>query len=774
MKKSLLGCLFLLLVLTVSAQNKYSLSGYFKDKFTGEDLIGATIYVKSLKTGATTNVYGFYSISLPQGEYEVSGSYIGYELLMKKIKVDKDKTINFNLNPTAQNLEEVVITSEADDANFRNSEMGIATLKPSEISSLPVLFGENDIMKTMQLKAGVKSGGEGKSGFSVRGGSSDQNLILLDESPVYNASHLMGFFSVFNSDAIKEATLIKGSSPANYGGRLSSVMDIQMKEGNLYSYHGEGGIGSILSRFTFEGPIKKGQGSFIVSGRRSYMDLFMKLSDNSKEANSEIYFYDFNMKANYAINKNNRIFVSGYFGRDIFSYNNDDFYFFWGNKTTTLRWNHIFNPKLFLNSTIMYSKFNYSLGFDMKTISSDVTSSIEDLAIKEQFEYYASPLHKLSFGLSAIRHHFNPGKIKFGINGENFERQQEVKNSIEGALYFSDEWKVNEKLTLYPGIRLSYFTSIGPGTLYTYNEDNEIEAEEHLKKGDNADTYYGLEPRFLVNYQLTENSSLKTSYTRNYQYLHLIAQSTTSTPMDIWYPSTNNIKPQYSDQYALGYFRNFMDNKLELSVEVYYKDMYNPLVLENGGSIFTENVEAWLTQGKGRSYGLELSLRKKKGKFTGWISYTLSRTEMKFDDIDKGAWFPSRYDRTHDISIVATYDLNKRWTFSGNWVYYTGDAVTFPEGKYMIDGNIANYYTSRNGYRMPDYHRLDFGAIYNLGINKKRKYKSFYKFSLYNVYGRRNAYSISFRESKANVGEMEAVRLSLFSFVPSLSYTIKF
>ncbi|MCI4671458.1 MAG: TonB-dependent receptor [Bacteroidia bacterium] len=748
----------------IQAQNK-SLSGYVRDGMTGEALIGATIFVPSLKKGAYTNDYGFYSLTLPSGTYDVQFRYLGFVVDTQTVNLTENAKIEVELLPEQTSVDEVVISSKAPSSNVNSNEMGVTSLSINEIKKIPVIFGETDVLKTIQLLPGVKPAGEGNSGFYVRGGSSDQNLILLDEAPVYNASHLLGFFSVFNGDAIKNTKLYKGNQPAEYGGRLSSTMDISMRDGNTKDYKLTGGIGLISSRLTFEGPIKEDEGSFMVSGRRTYADLFLGLSNDEALSNSALYFYDLNAKANYKLGEKDQIFLSGYFGRDVFQFQ-DNFGIDWGNTTATLRWNHIFNDKLFLNSSLIYSDYDYSINID--AVDGSLFSGIQDWNLKENFTYYANSQNTIDFGVDAIYHTFTPGG--FVSSEENLNMELEDRYALETAAYVSHDWSPTNNFKLTYGLRLSNFTVLGPGTFYQYNAEGAVVDSSVYTSSEVVKNYSGLEPRINATYILGENHSVKASYARNRQNIHLLSNSTSSTPTDLWIPSSEIVAPEISDQWSVGYFRNFNDNKWEASVEVYYKDLQNQIDYQNGADIFlNENVESQLVFGDGWAYGAEFLLKKNVGKFTGWVSYTLSRTMRQFEEINDGNPFPARQDRIHDVSVVAIYEPNKKWSFSGSFVYYTGDAITFPSGSYSIDGNIVPYYTERNGYRMPDYHRLDLSATW-YGKNPETNLN----FSLYNAYGRKNAFTIDFRESETNPGTTEAVRTHLFQWVPSVTYNFSF
>lgn len=752
--------------MNVSAQEKFSISGKVIDASTGEDLIGATIIDLEKNLGTVTNTYGFYSLTFEKGKHTFSFSYIGYDDVIKEINLKKDTKINIRLNPTTNALDEVVITAERADVNLTSTQMSVEKLDMKQIDKLPVLFGEKDILKTIQLLPGISTASEGGNGFSVRGGSIDQNLILLDEAPVYSASHLLGFFSVFNADALKNIEVYKGGIPANYGGRASSVLAINMKDGNNQKFSLSGGLGLISSRLTLEGPIIKDKMSYIVSGRRSYADLVAKgigLLDNA----ATLYFYDLNAKLNYAINDENRIFFSGYFGSDDFGF--EDLGISWGNATSTIRWNHIFNPRLFSNTTLIYSKYDYGFKFGEEA---KMKSGIEDFILKQDFTFFLSPLNTLSFGLQTTHHTFNPGELQ--ITGENdFQLIIDEKKALESAIYISNKQIINEKLSAEYGLRLSMFNQIGPGYNNTYNEENEKIDSVYYGSGKLMKSYYGIEPRLSINYRLQEDKSIKVSYNRMAQYLHLMSNTTSGQPTDTWTPSSFNVQPLDVNQFAIGYFQNFYDNQYELSVEAYYKDMQNVTDYKDGTDIMlNENIESYILQGRGRSYGAEFYLKKKQGKFSGWVSYTLSKTENQINGINNNKWYASKLDKTHDISIVASYQLNNRISLSATWVFYTGNAVTFPSGKHEYDGEIYPYYTERNSYRMPNYHRLDFN--FHLEGKKKTRFQSSWDFSIYNAYSRYNAYTISFRESENSPGTTEAVQLALFGIVPSITWNFKF
>lgn len=772
--QQLLWILLLLFPLCLQAQ-KNTVSGNIKDAASGEDLIGATITVKELPgTGITSNVYGFYALSLPAGAYTLRVSYMGYATGEQRVDLTTaNQTVQFQLNATDAQLSEVEIKAVQADVNISKNEMGVLRLSPKDIKSVPVLFGEPDILKTLQLLPGVQSAGEGNAGFFVRGGAADQNLVLLDEAPVYNASHLLGFFSVFNSDAIKDVTLYKGNMPAEYGGRASSVLDIRMKEGNNKKFGVSGGLGLIASKITVEGPIVPEKGSFVVSARRTYADLFLKLSSDEGIRDSRLYFYDFNLKSNYQLGERDRVYLSGYFGRDNFGLGNL-FGFDWGNATATLRWNHLFGEKLFSNTSAIFSNYKYDIHLNSDSSSTlAINSGIRDLNFKQDFGWFLNESNTVKFGANVIHHRFKPGSIETGEGSSFNSMLLESKYALESSVYLQDEWTVSRRLNVQAGIRYSHFDYLGAGTAYTFDADgNVIDAQEY---GDweTIKQYGGWEPRLSVRYQLNAESSVKASVNRNYQYMHLLSNSTAGTPTDLWVPSTNNIKPQIADQLAVGYFRNFGGNQFEFSAEAYYKRMDNLIDYRNGADLFfNETIEAELVYGKGEAYGMELLLRKNSGRLTGWVSYALSRTLRTFDAVNDGAAYPARHDRIHDIAVVGMFDITPRWNVSANWVFNTGDAATFPSGTYNFEGQSVPYYTERNGYRFANYHRLDIGTTI---INRKRKrFESSWNFSVYNVYGRENVYAITFAESEENPEKNEATRIALFRWIPSVTWNFKF
>jgi hypothetical protein len=763
---------FILSQINLQAQIKHTISGTIRDKKNGEEIIGATISISELKgVGTKSNTYGFYSITIPEGTYNVRISSLGFTPSITQITLTKDAKMDVQLETASSALKEIKISSIKKDRNVKDAQMGVEKLNMTEINKIPVLLGERDIIKSITLLPGVKNAGEGSSGFNVRGGNVDQNLILLDEAIVYNAAHLLGFFSTFNSDAIKDVQIYKGGMPAEFGGRISSVLDIKMKEGNDKKYNVSGGLGLIASRLNIEGPIVKERGSFLISGRRTYVDQFLKLSKTFKD--NKLYFYDFNAKANYRINKNNRVFLSGYFGRDKIGVGKI-FGIDWGNTTATARWNHVINSKWFSNTSFIYSNYDYKIIISSAQTNFDITSRIKDVNLKHEVSYYPNPKNSIKFGVNAIYHTILPGQIKtygssVGINPIKLEDRY----SLESALYAMNEWKPNQKLSVIYGMRLSSFAVLGKGDYRTYDSDGKITSNRTYKSGEVVKNYVNPEPRISMAYVLDSNKSVKASYARNIQNLHLISSSVTSSPTDLWTGSSNNIKPEIGDQISLGYFQNLRDNAYELSVETYYKSMQNQIDYKNGAIVqANENLDAELLSGKGRAYGIEFLIRKKVGRLSGWAGYTLSKTERKINGINDGNWYNARQDRTHDIALVGIYDLSKKWNISGSWIYTTGNAVTYPVGKYQLGNTIQNVYSARNAERFPAYHRLDFGATYMRKKTAKRE--SSWSFSIYNAYGKQNAYTIDFQEDPKDKTKTQALRTALFRWVPAITYNFKF
>jgi len=764
---------FLLLLngLMVFPQQKFTLSGTITDASSGEDLIGAAVSIQNHNFTAVSNSYGFYSISISEGDYIVHINQMGYTKQEVTIKLHSNQLIDFKLEAINYQLEDVEVTGSRGDRNITSLEMGNVKINPRQIENIPVLFGERDLIKTMQLMPGIKQAGEGNTGFYVRGGGIDQNLILLDEAPVYNASHLLGFFSVFNSEAIRDASMLKGSIPAEYGGRASSVLDIRMKEGNMKDYQTTGNIGLISSSLSFEGPFKKDESSFMISGRRTYADMFLQFAPDKDIRDAQLYFYDLNMKTNFKLDLKNRLFISGYLGRDKFRME-DQFGFDWGSKTATVRLNHTFSEKLFSNSSLIFSNYSYQIDLsgDNEVI---MGSHIQDFNLKQDFSWYRNVRNTLKFGANLITHKIVPGEIDAAPGSIYNSLEVRPRRAFEGALYISNTQQISPKFNIYYGLRLVAFVNVGPGDFYRFDSngnETQLISYDHFKW---VKTQGGPEPRLMLNYMIDNQSSVKASYNRNYQFIHLLSNSTASTPTDVWLPSSDNVKPQIADQWSVGYFRNLKKNLFETSVEIYYKNLQNQIDYRNGADlVFNSTVEAELVFGRGWAYGAEFLVKKNYGKLTGWVGYTLSKTMRQFDQINNGNPFPARQDRLHDISIVVQYNFSRKLIASATWVYNTGNAVTFPNGKYTIDGKTVGYYTQRNGYRMPDYHRLDLGLTW---IRKQTaRFESSWNFSVYNAYGRENAYFISFRQNEENPEQTEAVQISLFKFIPSVSYKFKF
>jgi len=774
----LILCFSLVVAQPLRSENEISksatISGFVRDAKNGETLTGAVIYPKeNPSVGITSNSYGYFSLTLPTGNYSLIVQFLGYKTKIIPLELKENVKVNFDMEEESIALKEITITGEKNNNNVVQSEL-ISKINVKEIQNIPVILGEKDILKTIQLLPGVSPAGEGNAGFYVRGGGVDQNLILLDEAPVYNPSHLLGFFSTFNSDAIKDITLYKGGFPAEYGGRLSSVVDIKMNEGNNKEYHVSGGIGIIASRLAVEGPIFKNKGSFMIAARRTYADLFLKLlpgkGADSTASKSTLYFYDLNMKANYQFSAKDRLYFSCYLGRDNFNLGGS-LGLNWGNVTATTRWNHIINDKIFSNTSLIFNRYSYNFNVAVGNNTMKVISQIQDWNLKEDLHYYLNSNNTLKFGFNSIYHTFVPSKVDSTIFFH--VRSMDNRYALENAVYISNEQTITRHLKATYGLRYSLFSSIGPGIVYTYDEVSDVVDSATYPKGKIFNTYGGFEPRLLMDYIINDSSSVKVSYARTRQYIHLLSNTTSTTPFDLWVPSNINILPEIADQYTLGYFRNFSNNMYETSIEVYYKSLQNQIDYRNGANLILNNkVESQLVFGKGWGYGTEFLIRKKYGKLTGWISYTLSKTKRQFPDINGGNTFLAKQDRPHNIAIVGMYELNPRLTFSTTWIYISGNVVTFPSGRYFIDGNIVPYYTERNGYRMPDYHRLDIGLTWQR--KKTPRFESNWNFSIYNLYARANAYAINFQPDPNDPTKMQAVQLSLFRFVPAITYNFKF
>ena len=766
---------------------KASLSGYMRDSASGESLISGTIYIKEAAIGVQTNAYGFYSISVKPGTYTVVFSYVGFSSETHKIDIDSNQVFNIAMR-NAATMKEVEIVSTRKDANVKNTEMGTVTLSMSKIKKLPVVFGEVDILKTLQLLPGVQSAGDGNAGFYVRGGGPDQNLVLLDDAVIYNTGHLFGFFSIFNSDAIKDVTLIKGGAPANYGGRLSSVVDVSMKEGNSKEFHAQGGIGLIASRFTVEGPIKKNKGSFMVAGRRTYIDVLLRpFSDRLK--NTGYYFYDANLKANYKLGDKDRLYLSGYIGLDQFKFENPKGTFKakipWGNTTATLRWNHQFTDKLFLNSTLVYNTYNFSSSFSQTSGQSGNTgfgiklaSGIKDYNAKSDLDYYTSYNHHVKAGMVYTHHTFIPNQVSGAADTIKLEPNNAlIKYVHEAGAYILDEFDLSPKIKVNAGLRYTWFGQVGPYTAYGLSPAGT--KTDSTKYGTNklVKAYDGFEPRLNVRYQVNEGSSVKASIAETYQYLHLVSNNGSTLPTDVWAPSTYIVKPENAWQYSAGYFRNFLDNKLETSVEVYYKDMKNQVQYKDG---YTPNslqdAELSYVFGRGTAYGAELFVNKTQGKFTGWVGYTLSWTYQKFPQLNGGATFPAKYDRRHDLSLVGTYEYSKKWTFSSVFIYGSGNAITLPTAYYFVGNTLLEHYGAVNSYRMPAYHRLDIAATYTPQRSTPRRFEGSWTFSIYNVYNHANPYFLYVdNQGTAQTGvSLKVNEVYILPFLPSVTYNFKF
>jgi hypothetical protein len=756
-------------------RTQVAVSGYIRDSATGEMLIGASVAIRSTGRGTLSNAYGYYSLRIPPGTHIMAFSYLGYKMEEKTVTAMRDTIMNISLDPLDLMIGEVVVRGESFNDNLLKPQMGVTRLDIRNIRQIPAFMGEVDVIKAIQLLPGVQATSEGGSGFSVRGGSPDQNLILLDEATVYNPSHLMGFFSVFNNDAVKSVELSKGDIPAEYGGRLSSVVDVRMNDGNMTGFHGQGGIGTISSRLMLEGPIQKDKSSFMVAGRRTYADLFLLLSKDEELRGNSLYFYDFNGKANFTINDRNRIFLSGYLGDDIFK--NENFGIGWGNQTATFRWNHLFSNTLFSNFSLIYTRFNYSLGIPRKQPNSfDWTAEMQDYAVKGDFTWYAGTASTLRYGFSSTWHNIRPGKVQgTGSNSPWVTIAVQPENALENGLYASHEIKAGPRLVIKYGLRVSGFSNIGQATEYVLDDDFKKADSTFHSAGEFYNTYVALEPRFSLAYQPTPNTSLKAAYNRNVQYVHLARNSTAGTPLDIWFPSSPNVKPQTGDQYSAGIFRNFPESRIETSLEGFYKLNGNAIDFRDHAELLlNDNLEGELRFGKAWSYGVEAMARLTEGRLNGWVSYTWSRTFREISQINGGKKYPASYDRPHDISVVMNYDVSRRISAGLNWVYATGSPVTFPTGRFKIGNSIAPVYSDRNAYRLPDYHRLDLSATLKGKQKPGKKWHGEWNLSVYNAYYRKNPWVINFvnDDDKSNITRAEMTYL--FGILPSISYNFKF
>lgn len=790
---SILRKIFVILLVVSTASlygqiDKNTINGYIRDAGNGETLIGANIYISSLNVGTTSNEYGFYSLSISPGIYDVTFSYLGFESQTSQVDLNQNQSFDVELVLESAQLTEVVVSAKAKNANVSDLEMSVNTLDIQTIQKLPTLLGEVEILRSIQLLPGVSTVGEGAAGFNVRGGSIDQNLVLLDEAPVYNSSHLFGFFSVFNPDAVKDVKLYKGGIPSRFGGRLSSILDVRMKEGNSKKLAVNGGIGAIFSRLSVEAPIVKDKASFILAGRRSYIDVLAKPFLNEDINDSVLNFYDLTAKTNYNINDKNRIFLSGYLGRDNFGFG-DEAGFNWGNRTLTFRWNHLFSDRLFSNLTILASDYDYDIDFGNDSQNNfSWNASIINYSAKPELSFYLNPKNLIRFGGQAIIYKFQPGIAVGTSEGETRDLSLDPKYAIEGALFIEDELNVTDNLEINVGLRLSTFNYTGKGTTYELQETEpgrrqDVISSRTVDQWESIQRYQNLEPRFSLKYLLNESASFKASYMRTAQYVHLISNTAASVPVDVWTPSTNNLRPQMADQVALGYFKNFGDNTYEFSGEVYYKDFDNLVDYIDGADILlNEFLEADLLKGEGRAYGLELMLKKNEGRFSGWLSYTLAKTERFVEGINNNEWYPARFDQTHNLSLTTFYDLSKRVSLSSSFAYVSGTPVTFPTSRIEQQGYVIphNLEDTRNNVRIPAYHRLDLSATIKGKEKPGKKWKGEWVVSVYNVYSRRNAFSIFFRQSydDRDIGvpiDTEAVRLSVIgNFIPSVSYNFSF
>lgn len=785
--------LFLVLSLPAAGQEKFTINGTIRDGSNGEALIGVTVYIREISNGTVTNEYGFYSITLPQGTYTVTCSYVGFQSFTRTVTLDRNVQLPVELQPEAAQLQEVVVEAETEQANVENLEMSTNKLEIKTILRTPMLFGESDLLRSLQLLPGVSTVGEGASGFNVRGGSVGQNLILLDEAPVYNSSHLFGFFSVFNPDAVKDTKLYKGAVPARYGGRLASILDVRMKEGNSKKYEVTGGIGTVFSRLAIEGPIVKDKASFIVAARRSYIDVLARPFVPILQNGGALNFYDLTLKTNYNIDRRNRLFLSGYFGRDVFRFDKTQG-FNWGNATATLRWNHLFNERLFLNVTGVYSDYDYALQFGKDDLNRfSWNSAITNYIFRPQFTYFLDSRNELNFGADATYYTFIPANAQGVTNGDVIDISLGRKYNLETSVYVGNAQKISDVLSLEYGLRYSMFQNFGPGIEYIYGDTlagvrKPVVGSRTYENGELISRYGNLEPRFSFRVQAGPRASVKGSYNRMAQYLHLISNTTASNPLDVWNPSSNNIKPQLADQFTLGYFRDLTEDKnYEFSVEAYYRDTKNQIDYIDGADLLiNQYLEGDLLSGVGRSYGLELYAQKKKGRLNGWVSYTIGKTELKVDGINQGNWYPTRFNQLHNLKAAAFYELSRRWSISANFIFTSGTPTTFPTSRYMQQGILIPYnaFESRNNVNLPDYHRLDISfRLEGKSVKKNgkvRKNSDYWVFSLYNVYARRNPFSIYFSQTdqRTPVGQpitSQATQLSIIgTIVPSVSYNFKF
>lgn len=772
--KYLFNILFLFNTVTLLvAQNTYTVSGTVVDKNNGETLAGASVAVEELPgTGISTNNYGYFALTLPEGTYTLKVFYLGYQTNVLNIHLTADYRHQFRMTEMTTELKEIEVLPFRRNDNIILKNIGSEKLLVSEINKVPVFFGEQDIMKTISLTPGVTAVRDGNNGVYVRGGNNGQNLILLDEAIVYHPNHLLGFFSTFNSDAIKEMTLYKGTAPAAYGGRISSVMDIRMKDGNNQSFEVNGGLGLISSRLAIEGPLAKDRGSFIVAGRRTYVDMLLKLTNDPNLSNNTLHFYDLNVKANYKINNKDQIFLAGYTGRDNFGVPGR-FGLEWGNRTASFRWNRIWRDRLFSNTSIIYSNFDYKVDLAFEPSVFSMLSGITTYNFKHEFNYFLTENSRFILGYDFLAHNITPGQLIADEDAIVHPIRIQDRNGRENSLYFSHEFHPSSSWIINYGIRLNTFRLYGPGDFYRYESGIPTVTVTH-GKNKVVKSYFSPERRLSITHIINRSQSVKMAYSTHTQHINMItASENVSLPVDIWIMSSNNVRPQKSDQASLGFFQNSKNDHFQFSAEAYFKWLHEQVDLKNGADIMlNQHLESQLLQGNGRSYGLELMLKKKQGKLHGWASYTFSRTELNIPGINNGDWYPARQDITNDVSVVGMYDISPKLTFSATWIYQTGNAVSFPTGRYTINGEVKYYYNERNGYRMPDYHRLDLGLTWN--FKSRGKYSSNLNFSVYNAYARKNAFSINFEQDSVDPNKTKAVMTYLFSAIPSLTYNFNF
>ncbi len=785
MRHTLLLVWCLLSYCCLQAQQTYTVNGYIRDAANGEEIIGATVYIKEHAKGTASNPYGFYSLTLPAGQYTLVYSFVGYENLEQAITLTGNQSINIALKETTVLIEEVVVTAEREDQHVQAVTMSKMELDIDQVKKLPALFGEADIIKSVQMMPGVVSAGEGTSGYFVRGGSADQNLILIDEAPVYDPSHLFGLLSIFNADVIKDAELYKGGIPAQYGGRLSSLLEVRTKDGNNKKLAGSAGIGTLASRVMLEGPIKKDHSSFIVSGRRSYADLFMKLGDEETSENS-VYFYDLNAKVNWRKNNKNRFYLAGYLGRDKFNFG-DDASLGWGNATATFRWNHLFNDRLFSNTTLIYSNFDYKLEVtdDVEGLMWD--AGLQETSFKEDLTYFIAPGNVLSFGYHVTWRRFQPGSINPTGEQSIFKPTQlERMFALDHAFYVGHEQQLGQ-FTLQYGLRYALFQNVGKSTIYEYLEPNDNINNTRVRTifyddFETIKTFHNLEPRFSARYLVNDNTSLKLSYNRMVQNVHLLSNATVPLPFNTWHPSSPYLEPQRAHQVAAGYFTNLNDNTYELSAEVFYKDMDHVTdFADNADVFFNEDIATEFRPGTAEAYGLELLASKKKGPLQGFAAYTLSKVTRTVPGANNGVAYAANYDRRHNMSLSGTYTLNDKWTFGANWIFNSGRPITLPAGRFEFENYNADFYTTRNGHRLPHVHRLDLSANLSPRKNANRKHQVNWVFSIYNAYNRKNPFTIYSRKKRdendevvGDGSEKELRLVYLFPIMPSVTYQIRF